>query len=176
VLGLRAPELANLNFGKVHFLLLLLGASGQAHWYARRSVVRTLQPRGRFQNLGTVFTQINRKKTEWFLSCSPLFGEGAARFLLGWLGPGFPTPGSFVYVRNNPQAGGGEALAKSIQYNTSKIKLVISKMAITPAKERTKACIASWWPKLSLFIAKIRSKLVATEMRPRIKDYRMRLG
>ena len=30
------------------------------------------------------------------------------------------------------------------QYKMSKIKLAISEMAVTPARESTKACVASW--------------------------------
>jgi hypothetical protein len=55
--------------------------------------------------------------------------------------------------------------AEANQCKIRKIKLAISTMAVTPVTESTNACVAAWWPTLSLFIAKIRSKMVPGRVR-----------
>jgi len=51
----------------------------------------------------------------------------------------------------------GFAVRAGDQYKISKIKLVASMIAVTPAMESIKASLASWWPTtLSVLIAKVR--------------------
>jgi hypothetical protein len=51
------------------------------------------------------------------------------------------------------------------QCKIRKIKLAISTMAVTPVTESTNACVAAWLPTLSLFIAKVLSKMVPGRVR-----------
>ena len=54
----------------------------------------------------------------------------------------------FLATKAKPLAAWRRAFAvlsrRRTQYKISKIKLAISEMAITPARENTKACVASW--------------------------------
>jgi hypothetical protein len=54
----------------------------------------------------------------------------------------------FLATKAKPLAALADGFAvlsrRRTQYKISKIKLAISEMAITPARESTKACVASW--------------------------------